>query len=80
MFAKVGRSCSQEWPGYSPDLNPQESVRALAEETLRHDEKNVFPKRVLKASRVYLSRGKLVGSMAKRMKLFLEKEGANIGK
>ena len=39
-----------------------------------------FLGRVLKACRAYPFGGKLVGSMAKRMKLLLEKEGANIGK
>ena len=39
-----------------------------------------FLRRVLKACRAYPFGGKLVGSMAKRLKLLLEKEGANIGK
>ena len=77
MFAEV--------TGYSPDLNPQENVCACAEETRRDDEKDrdsfeVFEKRVLEACRVHPSGGKLVGSMAKHMKLLLEKEGVNIGK
>ena len=84
-FAKFGLSCLLKRPGHSPDLNPQENVWACAEETRRDDEKDrdsleVFEKRVLEACRAYLSGGKLVGSMAKRMKLLLEKEGANIGK
>ncbi len=85
MFAELGPSCLPKWPGYSPDLNPQENVWACAEETRRDDEKDrdsfeVFEKRVLEACRAYPFGGKLVGSMAKRMKLLLEKEGANIGK
>ena len=84
-MAEVGLSCLPKWPGYSPDLNPQENVWAWAEETLRDDEKDMdsfeaFQKRVLKSCRAYPFGGKLVGSMAKRMKLLLEKEGANIGK
>ena len=63
----------------------QENVCARAEETLRDDEKDgdsfeVFQGRVLKACKASSIGGKLVGSMAKRMKLPLEKEGANIGK
>ena len=66
-------------------MNRQENIWACAEETRRDDEKNrdkfeVFEKQVLEASRAYPSGGELVGSMAKRMKLLLEKEGANIGK
>ena len=84
-MTEVGLSCLPKWPGYSPDLNPQENVWAWAEETLRDDEKDqdtfeVFQKRVLKACREYPFGGKLVGSMAKRMKLLLDKQGANIGK
>jgi len=84
-MTEVGLSCLPKWPGYSPDLNPQENVWAWAEETLRDDEKDndsfeVFQGRVLKACREYPFGGKLVGSMAKRMKLLLDKKGANIGK
>ena len=85
MCAKVGLSCLPKWPGYSPDLNPRKNVWACAEETRRDGEKDrdsfeVFKKRVLEACWAYPSGGELVGSMAKRMKLLLEKEGANIGK
>lgn len=84
-MTEVGLSCLPRWPGYSPDLNPQENVWAWAEETLRDDEQikdsfEVFQKRVLKACKDYPFGGKLVGSMAKRMKLLLDKKGANIGK
>ena len=53
--------------------------------TRRDDKKDrgsfqAFEKRVLEACRAYSFGGKLVGSRAKRMKLLLEKEGANIGK
>ena len=56
-----------------------------AEETRRDDKKDsdsfeVFEKRVLEACTAYSFGGKLVGSRAKRMKLLIEKEGANIGK
>ena len=84
-MTEVGLSCVPKWPGYSPDLNPQENVWAWAEETLRENEKDrdsfeVFQERVLTACRDYPFGGKLVGSMAKRMKLLLERKGANIGK
>ena len=84
-LTEVGASCLPKWPGYSPDLNPQENVWAWAEETLRDQERDkdsfeVFQKRVLKACNDYPFGGKLVGSMAKRMTLLLDKKGANIGK
>lgn len=50
--------------------------------TIRRDRDSFqfFKKRVLEACRAYSFGGKLVGSRAKRMKLPVEKEGANIGK
>ena len=84
-FAKLAFPCLPKSPGFLPELNTQENVWACAGETRRDDEKDrdsfeVVEKRVLEACRAYPFGGKLVGSMAKRMKLLLEKESANIGK
>ena len=82
-----GVSTFPNWPKYSPDLNPQENVWARAEEDLRalegeDDSFEDFQKTVLTATKAYPKKFavKLVGSMAKRMKLVLTKKGANIGK
>ena len=71
--------------GYSPDLNPQENVWSWAEERLREIEKdtdtfNDFQAKVLRSCQEYPHGKKLIGGMSKRMKLLLEKGGANIGK
>ena len=73
------------WPGYSPDLNPQENVWAEAEILLRQKEKSSdtfaqFQNHVLKSVAAYPHSNKLVGSMAKRMKLLVKEKGQNIGK
>ena len=71
-----------DWPGYSPDLNPQENVWAWAEPELRRletgkDKFDVFQKNCLKAVKAYPSSKKLVGSMAKRcQKVWLKKGGS----
>ena len=80
-----GVSVLPRWPKYSPDMNPQENVWAWAEEQLRATEKRgdsfeIFQKRALRACRAYPYADKLVGSMAKRTQLLIEKSGANIGK
>ena len=79
----AGISTLQHWPKYSPDLNPQENVWAWAEEDLRKAEKDgdtfeVFRQRVVKSVRAYPAAGKIVGSMAKRMKGVIKGKGAMI--
>ena len=78
-----GISLLPGWPKYSPDLNPQENVWAWSEPYVRTLERNrdnfsTFQKKTLKAVRKYPSGEKLVGSMAKRCRLVVEKEGAMI--
>mgnify|MGYP002176299488 CR=1 FL=1 len=81
----VGLTVLPSWPKYSPDLNPQEIVWAWAEERLREKEADgdsfdAFKKRAVAACRAYPHAGKLVGGMAKRVKLLLGKHGDNVGK
>ena len=73
------------WPGYSPDINPQENVWAEAEKDLRAKEKkgssfDSFQKQVIKSVLAYKHSDKLVGSLSKRMQFLIAKEGQNIGK
>jgi hypothetical protein len=74
-----------KWPGYSPDLNPEENVWAWSEPDLRKNEKprdsfEVFQQRLLKTCKAYPDGHKLIAGMPKRMRLVVDKEGANIGK
>ena len=76
-----GISTLRDWPGYSPELNPQEHVWSRAEPDLRklEDEDDSFPDwkpKVLKAVRYYPASAKLVGSMARRCKSCLARNGA----
>ena len=69
------------WPKYSPDLNPQENVWSQAEPTVRLMETGREPfeqwtKKVVKACNAYPSPQKLIGSMARRCKQVLERQGA----
>ena len=69
------------WPGYSPDMNPQENVWSWAEDELRRletedDPFDLWVKKALKACRSYPSPEKLIASMANRMRLIHEGEGA----
>ena len=69
------------WPKYSAELNPQENVWPIAERYLRDklekdgDSFETFQKNVEKAVHMYPSPGKLVGSMASRVKECLDKGG-----
>ena len=69
------------WPGYSPDMNPQENVWAWAEVELRRQEKEDDPfdlwvGKALKACKVYPSSHLLIPSMASRMRAVYENDGA----
>ena len=71
---------AQGWPGYSPELNPQENVWAWAEDELRRMETGKEPlaawsKKVIKAVDKYPAKGKLVGSMAKRCQEIIDRSG-----
>ena len=84
-YKEFGITTLPKWPKYSPDLNPQENVWAWAENKLRELESSdnsfkVFEKLCLKAVGQYPSKDKLIGSMAKRVKLLLERQGAMLPK
>ena len=84
-FVEAGITIFPGWPGYSPDLNPQENVWAWTEEEVRDDEEDSdsfvqFQKRCLRAVRRYPYGKTLVGGMSKRMKTLVEREGRHIGK
>ena len=73
------------WPPESPDLNPQENVWAWAEPQLRKAEAKTdsikkFKQRVVSVCQKYPGGGKLVGSLARRVELCLQKKGGSIGK
>ena len=73
------------WPSHSPDLNPQENVRAWAEKRLRKveaksDSFSTFKRRIIEVSKQYPSKEKLVPSLADRAQECLKRGGANIGK
>jgi hypothetical protein len=83
---KVGKmAVFPNWPGYSPDLNPQENVWAWCEPDLRkhekmHDTFETFQKRLLTTCKSYTDGHKLIAGMPKRMRLVIDREGRNIGK
>ena len=73
------------WPKYSPDLNPQENVWAWAEKKLRKLDTNnaafpAFQQLCLEATKAYPSKEKIVGSMAKRVIMLLDRKGAMLPK
>ena len=73
-----------KWPGFAPDLNPQENVWAWTEPDLRKGEKlrdtfETFQQRFLKTCKAYPDGRKLIAGMPKRMRLVIDKDGANIG-
>ena len=73
----------EDWPKYSPDLNPQENVWPAAGEALRAAEEDDdtlqdFQKRCVKAVREYVGAKKLVGSMTERLRKVKVGKGAMI--
>lgn len=80
-MAECGIKTLPDWPGYSPELNPQEHVWSRAEPDLRAlesgtDEYSAWKKKVLAAVKAYPSPQKLVGSMSRRVKTCLARQGA----
>jgi len=76
-----GISTLTDWPGYSPELNPQEHVWSRAEPHLRALETGVdsfseWKKKVCAAVKQYPASEKLVGSMARRCQDCLMRHGA----
>lgn len=75
------------WPGYSPDLNPQENVWSQSEEVVREEEEaegfesfEDFCRRLLTVVKRYPFGKKLVRGMPWRMNEVVERKGYNIGK
>ena len=80
-LAEYGISPMQDWPKYSPDMNPQENVWSWAEKALRREEQksDTFPtfcRRLLRVARRYPSAQSLIPSMAKRVQAVLQHRGA----
>ena len=70
-----------DWPGYSPELNPQDHVWSRAEPLLRKLEAGdetfeEWKPKVLAAVKKYPAAQKLVGSMARRVQECLRRGGA----
>ena len=84
-MAELGIQVLPNWPGYSPDLNPQENVWPWIEKHVRKAERKgdtfgVFRRRLSRAAAAYPQADRLVPSMAKRMRECVERKGAMIGK
>jgi len=84
-YAHCNISILPFWPKYSPDLNPQENVWAWAEKRLRLIEGKgctfvAFKKNVIKATLAYPSAQKLIGSMAKRCEMVVQRKGGMLDK
>jgi len=80
-MAAGGITIFSGWPGYSPDMNPQENVWAWAEPELRRLENDDDPfeewvKKTMKACDAYPASKTLVASMANRMRAIYDSDGA----
>ena len=80
-LAEFGIHALPNWPGYSPDLNPQENVWPWIEKKVRKEECytdsfSVFRSRLTRLSKAYPNPESLVKSMASRIAECKRKRGA----
>ena len=80
-FKKAKISCIPDWPANSPDVNPAENVWTRAEPLLRKSESGresfeEWRELIVPAILKYPAPEKMVGSMAKRCRECIERDGA----
>ena len=83
-LAEFGISALPGWPGYSPDLNPQENVWPWLEKKVRKQECytdtfGVFKSRLTRLSKLFPNPEKLIRSMAERTAECKRRLGAMTG-